>query len=183
MRYLLDASRGQFTVQAFSRGALSALGHSPTFAVRDYTGDVDFSPDAIAGASVSLTIRADSLDLLDAVSQKDRAEIESRMGQEVLESAKHPTIALKSTEISAVKISEGWYRLAITGSLSLHGVTKAQRFDTQFRLMDDEARLTGETKLSQAAYRIKPVTALAGMLHLQDELKIAFDLVARPQPG
>jgi polyisoprenoid-binding protein YceI len=183
MRYLVDASQGRFTVQAFARGALSVLGHSPTFAVRAFTGEVDFSPDTIAGAAVRLTIPADSLELTDAVSPKDRAEIESRMRQEVLASAAHPTISFESTEISADKIMEGWYRLAITGKLTLRGVTNTQRIDAQFRLMEDEARLSGDGKLSQSAYRIKPVSALAGMLQLQDELKIAFDLVARNQPG
>jgi polyisoprenoid-binding protein YceI len=183
MRYVLDASQGLFTVQAFARGALSALGHSPTFAVRSYTGEIEFSPDAVAATAIRLTIGADSLELTDAVSPKDRAEIESRMRQEVLESASHPTIALTSTEISAGKIAEGWYRLAITGKLSLRGVTNTQRLDAQFRLMDDEARLSGDSKLSQSAYRIKPVSALAGMLQLQNELKITFDLVARKERG
>jgi polyisoprenoid-binding protein YceI len=183
MRYLFHASDSRFTVQAFARGALAALGHNPTFAVRDFTGEIDFSPDAIARASVKLTIQADSLALVDAVSAKDRAEIESRMRQEVLAIAPYPAIAFESTEISVNKISEGWYRLAITGKLSLHGVTKTQRVDAQFRLMEAEARLSGDTKLLQSAYRIKPVSALAGMLQLQDELKVAFDLVAGRQSG
>jgi polyisoprenoid-binding protein YceI len=183
MRYLFDASQGVFTVQAFARGALSALGHNPTFAVRAFTGTIDFSPDAIAEAVVRLTIQADSLALTDAVSPRDRAEIESRMRQEVLESTSYPTIALESTEISSGKIADGWYRLAITGKLSVHGVTKTQRIDAQLRLMEDEARLSGDHKLLQSAYRIKPVSALAGMLQLQDELKIAFDLVAHKHHG
>jgi polyisoprenoid-binding protein YceI len=183
MRYLLDASQGRFTVQAFARGALSVFAHSPTFAVRAFTGEIDFSPDATAGAAVRLTIQADSLELIDAVRPEDRAEIEGRMRQEVLASASHPTISLESTEISADKIVEGWYRLKIKGRLSLRGVTNTQRIDAQFRLTEDLAHLSGESKLSQSGFRIKPVSALAGMIQLQDELKIAFDLVARKQPG
>jgi polyisoprenoid-binding protein YceI len=183
MRYLLDASQGQFTVQAFARGALSVVGHSPTFAVRSYKGAIDFSPDAIASAAVHLTVQADSLDLTDAVSQKDHVEIESRMRQEVLETARYATIAFESSEISGDKIAEGWYRLVITGNLLLHGVTKPHRLDAQLRLTEDEARVSGDCKLSQSAYRIKPVSALAGMLRLQDELKIAFDLFARTDAG
>jgi polyisoprenoid-binding protein YceI len=183
MRYQFDASQGRFTVQAFARGALSALGHNPTFAVRGFTGEIDVAPDAIAQTAVHLTIQADSLALTDAVSPKDRAEIETRMRQEVLESASHPTIAFSSTEISADKIADGWYRLTITGKLSLHGVTSTQRIDGQLRLMEDEVRVSGEKTLSQAAYRIKRVTALGGMLQLHDELKVAFDLVARNEAG
>jgi polyisoprenoid-binding protein YceI len=181
MRYLLDASQGFFKVQAFARGPLSALGHSPTFKVGAFAGEIEFSSDPNPRAAVHLTIQADSLALADAVKPKDRADIESRMRQDVLESSSYATIALESTEISAVKIADGWYRLAITGKLSLHGVTKTQRIDAQLRLMEDEARLSGESMLSQSAHRIKPVSALAGMIQLQDQLKIAFDLVGRKE--
>jgi polyisoprenoid-binding protein YceI len=183
MRYLLSASQGRFTVQAFARGALSVLGHSPTFVVRGLTGEIECAPDAIAPAVIRLTIQADSLELADAVSPKDRAEIETRMRQEVLESARYPTIAFESSEIAPVRIADGWYRLAITGKLSLRGVTNPQRLDAQLRLMEGEARLSGDCKLLLSAYRIKPVSALGGMLQLQDELKITFDLVAREQSG
>ncbi|HZY84092.1 MAG TPA: hypothetical protein VFE78_04635 [Gemmataceae bacterium] len=37
-RYRLGPELRQFTVQAFASGMLSFLGHSPTFAVRDFTG-------------------------------------------------------------------------------------------------------------------------------------------------
>jgi len=39
-RYRIDARRSEFTVQAFSEGMLSFMGHNPTFAVRRYGGEV-----------------------------------------------------------------------------------------------------------------------------------------------
>jgi polyisoprenoid-binding protein YceI len=183
MRYLLDASQSRFTVQALVQGTLSALGHSPTFAIRAFTGEIRLAPEAIADTAILLTIQADSLALADSVSAKDRDEIESRMRQEVLESAAHPQIVFQSTEITPSKIAEGWYRLGIAGKLSLHGVTNPHRLDAQLRVMDDEIRLSGDCTLSQPAYRIKRVSALGGMITLKDELKIAFDLAGRKQDG
>jgi polyisoprenoid-binding protein YceI len=177
VRYALQASPSRFTVQAFARGALSALGHSPTFAIRSFTGEVSFTGDLQPGSAISLTIRADSLVLTDAVSANDREEIERRMRQEVLETASYPEIVFRSTDISAGTIADAWYRLVIAGTLSLHGTTKAHRLDAQFRLMGDEARLSGEGTLRQSDFRIKRVSALAGMIQLQDELKFSFDLV------
>jgi len=179
MRYLRDVSQSQFTVQAFARGALSALGHSPTFAVRAFTGEIRLAPEAIADAAIHLTVQADSLALADSVSAKDRAEIESRMRQEVLETAVYPQIVFQSTEIKPSKIAEGWYRLQIAGKLTLHGVTNPQQVDAQLRIIEDEIRLSGDCTLLQPAYRIKRVSALGGMITLKDELKIAFDLVGR----
>jgi polyisoprenoid-binding protein YceI len=181
MRYVLDASQGSFTVQAFARGALSVLGHSPTFAIRAFAGEVRFAAEAIADAAVHLTIQADSLTLIDPVSSQDRHEIERRMRQEVLAADAVPEISFDSTEITASKIGEGWYRLGIAGKLSLHGVTNLERVDAQVRVMNDEIRLSGDAAIAQPAYRIKPVSALGGLITLKEELKIAFDLWGRSQ--
>jgi polyisoprenoid-binding protein YceI len=183
MRYLLDDSQSQFTVQAFVSGALSVLGHSPTFAVRTFTGEIRFAPEALTDAAINLKVQAASLALTDTVSAKDRDEIESRMRKEVLESALFPEIVFQSTETTSTKIADGWYSLRIAGKLSLHGATNPHRLDAQLRVMDDEIRLTGDCPLSVPAYRIKRVSALGGMITLKDELKIAFDLVGRGQDG
>ena len=45
-RYRLDPAHSRFTVQAFAAGMLSFLGHNPTFAVRDFQGEVRFDPAA-----------------------------------------------------------------------------------------------------------------------------------------
>jgi polyisoprenoid-binding protein YceI len=181
MRYVPDPSQGRFTVRAFSGGMLSLLGHSPTFAVRDFGGELRFAPDAPAGAAIRITVKADSLTVTDPVSPKDREEIERRTREEVLETAKYPEIVYQSTEIKADKIADNWYRLQITGELSLHGVKKPHPVDAQLRLLDDEVRLSGQCTLSPSAYRIKPVTALGGTIKLKDELKFDFDLVGRKQ--
>jgi polyisoprenoid-binding protein YceI len=177
MRYLLDAAQSQLTVQAFARGALSVLGHSPTFAARALTGEIRFAGDAIADAAIQLTVQADSLALVDAVSANDRDEIERRMRQEVLETAVYPAIVFQSTQIAASKIADDWYRLGIAGKLSLHGVTNAHRLDAQLRVIDNEIRLSGDCALSQPAFRIKPVSALGGLITLKDDLRIGFELM------
>jgi hypothetical protein len=54
VRYTLDPASSRFTVQAFATGLLSALGHSPTFAVREFTGEWRFTPETFADASFHL---------------------------------------------------------------------------------------------------------------------------------
>jgi polyisoprenoid-binding protein YceI len=183
MRYVLDPAQSRFSVQAFSQGLLSILGHSPTFAVRDFTGELDFDPEAPAAASLRLSVRADSLSLTDPVSAKDRQDIETRMRQEVLETARYPEIAFQSTGITADRIADGWYRLRVAGDLSLHGLKRPHEVDAQLRLSDDQARLSGKGTLSMSAYRIKPVSALGGLIKLKDEVKVDFDLAARKSDG
>jgi polyisoprenoid-binding protein YceI len=183
MRYVWEPSQSRFTVQGFARGMLAGFGHNPTFTVREFSGELDISPEAPTEASLRLAIKPESLRVTGSVSPKDREEIESRMRQEVLETAVFPEIVYQSAQISADQIADNWYRLQINGELSLHGVKKTQPVDMQLRLSEDQARLTGQCALLQSAYRIKRVSALGGMIHLQDELKLDFDIAGRPQEG
>jgi polyisoprenoid-binding protein YceI len=94
--YRVEARRSRFIVRAFATGMLSAFGHSPTIAIRDFTSEVRFSPDHLEAASLRLQIKADSLEVTDEVSDKDRREIERQMREDVLETAHYPEIVLRA---------------------------------------------------------------------------------------
>src|SRR5262249_40756814 len=164
VRFRLDPGRSRFTVQAFATGLLSFVGHSPTFAVRDFTGEAGFDPDTLVGAWVRMTIKADSLTLLDNVRPADRAEIEGRMRREVLETAAYPEIRFESDAVSVSPAGGNQFRAVVNGRLSLHGVTNPHQVAVQLFLYHDGIRGVGESALRMSAYRIGPVTALGGTL-------------------
>src|ERR1700721_3243358 len=91
-RYLIDARSSRFTVRAFATGLLSAMGHSPTIAIRDFSGEINFDPAKAEAGSFRLVIKAASLSVQDDISQKDLREMERLMNQDVLETAKYPEI-------------------------------------------------------------------------------------------
>ena len=71
------------------------MGSSPpsritrSLAIRGISSEVSLDPDDLAAAALRMEIRADSIQLLDEVSDKDRREIELRvMREEALEAAK-----------------------------------------------------------------------------------------------
>src|SRR5579863_1137971 len=94
VRYVIDTKESTFTVKAFCTGLLSAFGHNPTIAIRDFQGLASFIPagGSLEGARVDVRIQADSLEVADDVSEKDRKEIYDRMHNEVLESDRFPEI-------------------------------------------------------------------------------------------
>ena len=175
MKYILDARQSRFTVQAFAAGALSTFAHNPNFAARDFKGEMSFSSETFEDASLLVTVRAASLELTDTVKEADRKEILRTMQEQVLQTAQHPEITYRGTAFVSTRIADNWFRIKIHGNLSLRHIDKPQEIDAQLRLLDGGARLSGEMALSQAAYGIKPVTALAGMIKLKDALKLAFD--------
>jgi polyisoprenoid-binding protein YceI len=179
VRYRIGSEGSRFTVQAFTTGLLSFLGHDPTFVARDLSGELWLGPQESGGAGLRLMVNADSLELAGGASPKDRAEIEARMRGEVLGTAAHRDVRFESTTVTPARLSDDRYRLRIEGMLSLRGVTKPHTVEAEMTVFDDAVRLTGESALWQSDYGIEPVTALGGAVRLKDQLRITFDLVGR----
>jgi polyisoprenoid-binding protein YceI len=137
-----------------------------------------FDPNNPTGASLAVTVRADSLTLVDQVRPADRQEIETRMRSEVLEISGYPEIRLDADDLPATRIADNRYRLGINGVFSLHGVTQRQRLEAELLVYSDGVRATGELGLRLSDYRIRPVTALGGTIKLKDELRLKFDIAA-----
>jgi polyisoprenoid-binding protein YceI len=168
-------------VQAFATGMLSFLGHSPTFAVRDFAGTLAFAADTVESLNVQVTVRAGGLQLLDDVKPADRREIEATMHRDVLHTAAHPEIGFESASVTAQAVAGGHYRVRIDGRLALRGVTRPQPVDAELLVYDDGVRLRGGSLLRPSDYGIRPVTALGGTIRLKDEIKVAFDVAGLPE--
>jgi polyisoprenoid-binding protein YceI len=175
--YRLDPRDSRFTVQAFASGALAMFAHSPVIAIREFAGELRLDPETGAVAALQVTVKADSLQVTGNVRPEDRDEIETRLRQEVLETATYPEIVYQNLESAATRVTPGWFRLHCRGRLTLHGLTNPLEMDVQLRVLDNDVRLSSEFALPQSAYRIKRVTALAGMITVKDELKLSYDVV------
>lgn len=177
--FVIVGKRSRFTVRVFAGGMLSALGHSPTIAIREFEGEIRLRPDKLDESSLRLSIKADSLRVADDVSEKDRQEIERQMRDDVLESSKYPEIVFDTIGVTGEPIFAGQYKVEINGKLSLHGVTRDCTIPCRLIVSDDSLRANGEFSLLQTDYRIKLVSAAGGTIKLKDELKFSFDIVAQ----
>jgi len=179
--FLIDPGLSRFTARVFASGMLSSFGHNPTIAIREYTGEAVISSANLQQASLRISIPAGSLEVADDISQKDRAEIESRMRQDVLETSAYPEIVFESSQVTSNALSENLYAVQVTGNLTLHGVTRAETITAKVTLIGDTLRASGEFSIQQTNYGIKLVSVAAGTLKVKDEVKIAFDFSARKQ--
>ena len=181
IRFMIDAAASRFTVKAFAGGLLSALAHNPTIAVREFSGEARVDLAELERSSLVVTANADSLTVIGDVPDKDRAEVERAMHEEVLQSQRFPEIIYECSRVSASKTGDGLYWASLNGELSLHGITRNQVIPA--RIFVDEASLkaSGEFSLRQSDYQIKLVSAAGGTIKVKDELKFSFELVARRQ--
>ena len=177
--YVLDAAKSRFVVRAYVAGLLSAFGHNPTIAIRSFTGEASLRPDSPELSSLRFEIDAASLAVTGEVNDKDRAEMERSMREEVLETARYPAIGFESAAVNATKITEAMYAMKIAGNLTLHGVTRDVEIPCTVTAGDDSFRAYGDFSIRQTDYGIHPVTVAGGTLKLKDELKFTFDIVGR----
>jgi polyisoprenoid-binding protein YceI len=183
VRFRLVPAGSRFTVQAFAEGLLSFLGHSPTFAVRNFTGELALDRETLESGWCRVTAESASLQLLDAVSRADRIDIEGRMRQEVLQVEKYPQIIVEASELSASRADPGRFHLRLGGRLTLCGVTNPIQVDT---LLTDEGPriiLAGDFAVRPSNFGIRPVRALGGALRLKDHLAVSFSLVGEREGG
>jgi polyisoprenoid-binding protein YceI len=180
-KYVINAMVSRFTVQAFATGLLSAFGHNPKITIRDLKGEVRFDPARIENSTMHLVVRADSLTVMDNISDKDRRDIEADMRGKVLETATYPEIVFDVASVSANQSASSQTSVTLNGQLSLHGVTRQQKVPATLAVTGDMLRAFGEFSLRQSDYSIKPVSAVAGSLKVKDEVKFTFDIVARKQ--
>jgi len=179
--YVLDKSSSKFTVRAFASGMLSALGHSPTFAIRNFSGEVGIDPAAPERASLRIQVVATSLEVMDDIKSSDRKEMEATLNQNVLESDRYPIIGFEAAATSATPLGGGRFGVNMDGNLMLRGVSGTVPVSAQVILMGDMLRASGQFSLLQSSFGIPPVSVAGGALKLKDELKFTFDIVARKQ--
>jgi polyisoprenoid-binding protein YceI len=180
-RFVIDARRSRFTVQAFATGVLSAMGHNPTIGIRNFSGEVEFDREAMKADGLRLVIPTGSLEVLDDIRDRDRLEMEKLMRGDVLEVAKYPQIAYEASDISLAKMDNALYSANITGQLNFHGVTRHQPIAARIMDSGEMLRISGDFTLRQSDFQIKPVSVAGGALKLKDELKFTFEMIARKQ--
>jgi polyisoprenoid-binding protein YceI len=178
--YHIDSGVSRFTVRAFAGGMFSALAHNPTFAVRQYEGDVQFDDQKVAG--LTMTIQAPSLELTDDVSSKDQREIERIMHQEVLDDARFPQITYASlpATTTVTPAGDGQFTVSMNGDISLRGVTRRQPITARLVVTPGMLRAYGEFSFRQTDFGIALFSGAGGTIKVKDELKCAFDISARP---
>ena len=93
------------------------------------------------------------------------------MLSEVLESERYPDIKFESTLVR----STGENRWMVTGNLTLHGTVSPVTTDVQ----KANGAYTGEVRIKQTQFGIKPVSVAGGAVKVKDELKIEFVIRAK----
>lgn len=176
--YQVDAKKSRFIVETQTSGLSSMFGHDHKIEIREFSGVATFPRSAKGPATLELTVRADSLRLIDEPNIAARQAVESALREEVLETARYPEIVFKSRSVSYEKRSDGTYDARIAGELRLHGVSKPIVVPARVSLQDGTLRAIGTFDLRQTDYKITPFSFVSGTVTIKDNVTLSFDIVA-----
>jgi polyisoprenoid-binding protein YceI len=179
--YKIDSSQSQFTVHTDTASLLGAMGHKLQIAIQDFSGQIRIPSEKPELASLQMKVKSQSLTATDKISEKDKAEIEDTMQNKVLNTPTFSEITFSSSKVSGKQAKEGLFEIKITGDLTLHGVTRLMEIPTQVSIKANQLLATGEFRLKQTDFKIKPFSALGGAMKVKDELSLTFHLKAHTE--
>lgn len=178
--YRIDPEHSVLRIQLGTSGLFGFLGDDHQIEARVTKGEVVRSSETPDRSSVHLEISAASLRVLDPkLSEKDRKEVQSKMESDrVLDVTGHPTIVFDSTRVQF----KGTDQLTITGNLTLRDKTRPVKVRCRLESGDDFLRVTGDAEFKQKDFGIQPVGAGLGTVKVKNEIRLTFEIYARPQP-
>lgn len=179
--YTIVPGESSFWVFVPKTGLLSGLAHDHEIGVKSFSGKIVVPESGTGGGSLELNVDAASLEVLDKKpSEADKKKIYNSMHNEVLESAKHPKITFKSVSVDDLKSTGGdSYGFALSGDLTLHGVTKRITVPVSLTINAKELRAVGKYTLRQTDFGIKPYSAAGGTIKVKNEITVHFNIVAK----
>jgi len=180
--YTIDSKNSKVEIHVAREGFFKAFGHDHLVSATQFSGEVQLDTAKLEDSSVSLTIDAKSLTVVDpGESEKDRKDVQDTMlGDQVLDVARHPQIQFSSSSVKVLSNNKGEMNLQVEGTLALHGVKKPVSVPVRVQLADD-GTLTADAEVSliQSEFGITPIKVAGGTVRVKDKLRLTFHFIAR----
>jgi polyisoprenoid-binding protein YceI len=175
--YRLGPQAGRLLVRTSRTGLGAKAGHDLTVEVTQWHGTATVDSADPAACSVTVEAEVDSFEVrqgtgrLKPLTDSDRAEIKKTIREKVLHTARHPTIAFRSTRVDGSAES-----FTVDGDLTIVGVTRP--ISVTGRLADGRAHASAT--VAQSRWGVRPYTGFFGALKLRDEVEVEVDLDLEP---
>ncbi len=166
----LDASQVRCHVLTYKEGLLSAVAHDLWIDVSRVSVDVDKAAGKVEATfdATSLTVRCamkDGMERPDALSAKDKRDIEDNIAKDVLVTKKHKEITFRSRSVTAQ--GSGY---VVSGTLEIKGSVR----DVSFDLRPVGEQLEAKVRIHQPDFGIKPYSAMLGTLKIKPDVDVVL---------
>jgi len=178
-RFRLDATQSKFIAHAMAGGLFWFKGHDHLVAVREFSGEAQFTPEQLNPASLEITARSGSMVETSSVfTDQQKQIIDKELREIVLQPDQFPEITFRSTQVEGRKSPSGdEYELKIAGNLTLHGVTRPINIPAKISVSGNDLRAVGEFSIDRDDFNIKATSAFHGLVRVRETIKFNFDIV------
>lgn len=177
--FAFDATASEINVILTQEGFISRRYPTHRVVAKSFSGKIELPADE-RKMTAALEAEAKSLTNQDAaMGEFERKEFHAALRNTVLEVETFPLIKFASTSLTDVQKTGDKRSFTLTGELTLHGVTKRVSFPINATISDTELRATGEAKLKQSDFGMKPFEKGLGLIKIGDEVKVTFTIVAK----
>ena len=183
--YRIDPNAGSARILVFRGGTAARLGHNHVLAIADMKGFVQVPQGKPEEGRFALSFRLDGLRVDPAAL---RQELGANWASEVSADAAAGTQAnmLRSLEadrfpevrVRSLRLAGAAPKLAAEVEVELHGQRHAMWLPLDVEVSEGQVKAAGALVIRQSDFGVQPFTVLGGLLSVQDELVVEFDLRA-----
>lgn len=168
----LDPTAGELLLRTGVTGRAAKMGHRLTMAMQSWRGSVEWSGDSPSHAEMIIDV--DSLEVLSGeggVTPLGGTEkgVARSNALKSLDAKKFPQIRFAADDIA--RTADG-YRM--TGTVEIHGTSRAQVVDLKVDDTGDELALSTQVRLLQTDFGVKLISLFMGAMKVSDEVVIDF---------
>ena len=164
----------RFEVQTGKAGLLGFAGHEHTIRARAFGGRIVFYPARPEASHVSITVAADSVEVLTPPDTEEIRKVTAAMRTEVLAVGDYPAITFTSRTVRLAGDT-----LHMTAAFTLHGVTRDLPVTLHVAIGPDTLRAAGSFAIKQSDFGIRPFRGgPGGTVRVADRVTFAIDAVA-----
>ncbi len=177
--FTFDAATSEINVILTQEGLISRRYPTHRVVAKAFTGNIQLPKDETK-MTATLEAEAKAMTNVDAtMGDFERKEFHAVLRNTVLEADKFPTIKFVAASVSDLKKTGDQRTFTLNGDLTLHGVTKRVAFPVNTTINESELRATGEAKLKQSDFGMRPFEKGLGLIKIGDEVKVGFTVVAK----
>jgi polyisoprenoid-binding protein YceI len=177
--YLADPGRSTVAIHVGRAGLFKFAGHEHEVLALRIEGEVQADPSDLSRSSVSLALDTTALRVSEqGETPEDVPKVQARMvGPALLDVAHFPWVTFRSTKVEGREAARGVYDLQITGTLTVHGVTRSTLVPVRVEVAGDTLVATGSLVVRHTDFGLTPVS-VAGVVKVKNEIAIDFKIEA-----
>ena len=179
--FAIDGHASKASARVGKTGVGSFAGHEHEIVAPAIRGEIVADLEDLPRSTVNISIGARALKVSEqGEPHGDAPKVEQAMrGPKVLDVGRFAVIHFVSREVQGKLTAPGSYDLLVAGDLSLRGVVKPFKVPVHLEVRGDSLTASGKMVVKQTDFGIEPTSAAGGMVRVEDEVALQFEIAAR----